>query len=89
MRLRASIATLVLTFLVGACSDSVNSTAPAQAHPTTLPSGLSLTCTDRYQSSQSMGPLQDGRYVHYLCRNGKVTSWWIDDNNGMEDAPPR
>ena len=29
-----------------------------------------------------MGPLEDGRYVHYVCQNGKVTGWWVDDNSG-------
>lgn len=88
MRRRADIAALVITFLLSACSDTTSST-PAQAHSSPLPSGLTLTCTDRYQSTWSMGPLEDGRYVHYVCQNGKVTSWWVDDNSGMEDVPPR
>lgn len=81
MRRRALIAALVITFLVGACSDTTSSTPAAQAHSSPLPSGLTLTC-NRYQSSGSMGPLEDGRYVHYVCQNGKVTSWWVDDNSG-------
>ena len=89
MRRRADIAALVITFLVGACSDATSSTPAAQAHSSPLPSGLKLTCTDRYQSSWAMGPLEDGRYVHYVCQNGKVTSWWVDDNSGMEAVPPR
>jgi hypothetical protein len=89
MRRRADIAALVIAFLVGACSNTTSSTLAAQAHSSPLPSGLTLSCTDRYQSSWSMGPLEDGRYVHYLCQNGKVTSWWVDNNSGMEDVPPR
>lgn len=34
-----------------------------------------------------MGPMEDGKYVHYLCQNGKVTSWWVDGNSRTEDAP--
>jgi hypothetical protein len=48
MRRRAAIAALVITFLVGACSDTTSSTPAAQAHSSPLPSGLKLTCTDRY-----------------------------------------
>jgi hypothetical protein len=87
MRRRADIAALVIPFLVGACSCTANSAPAAQAHSSPLP-GLTLTCTDRYQSSWSMGPIEDGQYVHYVCQNGKVTSWWVDDNRGTDDAPP-
>lgn len=89
MRLCAAIATPVITLLVGACSNTTSSTPAAQAHSSPLPSGLTLTCTDRYQISGSMGPLEDGRYVHYVCQNGKVTSWWVDNNNGIDDVPAR
>jgi hypothetical protein len=58
------------------------------SHPTPLPSGLALTCTNRYRSEQTMGPLADGTHVHFLCQNGKVTAWWIDHNSGTETAPP-
>jgi len=59
------------------------------SHPTPLPSGLTLTCTDRYTSEQTMGPLADGTHVHFVCQNGKVTAWWIDHDDGTETAPPR
>ena len=88
MRRRAGIAALVITFLVGACSDTASSAPAAQAHSSPFPAGLTLTCTDRYQSTWSMGPVEDGQYVHYICQNGGVTSWWVDDNSGTEDAPP-
>ena len=58
-------------------------------HPTPLPSGLTLTCTDRYTSEQTMGPLADGTHVHFVCQNGKVTAWWIDHDDGTETSPPR
>jgi hypothetical protein len=58
------------------------------SHPTPLPSGLTLVCTDRYPSEQTMGPLADGTHVHFVCQNGKVTAWWIDHNDGTETAPP-
>ena len=58
------------------------------SHPTPLPSGLTLACTDRYLSEQTMGPLADGTDVHFVCQNGKVTAWWIDHNDSTEFAPP-
>lgn len=58
------------------------------SHPTPLPSGLTLGCTDRYTSEQTMGPLADGTNVHFVCQNGKVTAWWIDNNPDTETAPP-
>jgi hypothetical protein len=88
MRRRAGIAVLAITFLVGACSNTASSAPAGQAHSSPLPSGLTLTCTDRYQSSWSMGPVEDGQYVHYVCQNGNVTSWWVDGNSGTADAPP-
>jgi hypothetical protein len=57
-------------------------------HPTPLPSALTLACTDRYVSDQTMGPLADGTHVHFVCQNGKVTAWWIDHNGGIETAGP-
>jgi hypothetical protein len=58
------------------------------SHPTPLPSGLTLGCTDRHVSEQTIGPLADGTHVHFVCQNGKVTAWWIDHNEGTETAPP-
>jgi hypothetical protein len=58
------------------------------SHPAPLPSGLTLACTDRHLSYQTMGPLADGTHVHFVCQNGKVTAWWIDHNDGTETAPP-
>ena len=84
----ATIAALVTTVLVGACSGATSSAPAAPAHPTPLPSNLTLVCTDRHQSTVTMGPLEDGQYVHFVCDNGKVTSWWIDGNEAMEYSPP-
>lgn len=86
---RAGIVSLVLTLVVGACSGTASSAPIAQTHPTPLPSGLTLSCTDHHLSTRTMGPLEDGQYVHYVCQDGKVSSWWIDRNSAMEDAPPR
>ena len=93
MRQVAAIAGLAITFLVSACSDTGRSNPAAEVKSTPLPSyhydnGASLTCTDRYLSDWSVGPVANGQYVHYVCQNGKVTSWWLDDNQGMESAPP-
>lgn len=84
---RAGIAALMTTFLLSACS-AAGSADNAAGAATPLPSGVTLTCTDRGQDSGYMGPLQNGKYIHYLCRDGKVTSWWLDDNDTTEDAPP-
>jgi hypothetical protein len=84
----AAIAALAITFLVSACSDTGRSNPAAEVKSTPLPSGMSLTCTDRYLSDWSVGPVANGQYVHYVCQNGKVTSWWLDDNQSMESAPP-
>ena len=84
---RAGIAALVTTLLMTACSAS-SSPRDAAGASTPLPSGVTLTCTDRLQDSGYMGPLQNGKYVHYLCRDGKVTSWWLDENDTTEGSPP-
>jgi hypothetical protein len=86
VRQHAAIAATAIAILVSACSGTERSSAEATQTP--FPSGLTPTCTDRYASSWSEGPLENGKYLHFLCRNGKVTSWWVDDNNGTEDAPP-
>jgi hypothetical protein len=88
MRRGAAIAGLAIALLVSACSDAGHSSPGARTTPTSLPSGLVLGCTDRYQSEWSEGPIESGQYVHYVCENGKVTSWWIDDNSAVEQAPP-
>ena len=88
MHRSAGIAALVIAFVVGACSNTASSAPAAQTHPSPLPFGMTLTCTDRYESFWSMGPVEDGRYVHYVCQNGKVTTWWINDNGATEHAPP-
>ena len=82
------MAAMVIALLVGACSDATSSAPTDHVHPTPLPSGLTLVCTDRHETTTTMGPLEDGQYVHFVCDNGKVTSWWIDGNKSMEDAPP-
>ena len=87
MRQVAAIAALVITFLIGSCSGIASSSPAAQAHSSPLPAGLTLAC-NRYQSSGSMGPLEDGQYVHWVCQNGKVTSWWLDNNKDTGGAPP-
>lgn len=56
--------------------------------PPTLANGAVVGCTDRYQTAGSMGPLENGKYLHYLCHNGKLTSWWVDQNTGDEMAAP-
>jgi len=89
MRRRPGFAAVAIIFLLVACSDTASSTPVAKAHSTPLPSGLTLKCTDRYQSTWTMGPVEDGQYVHYVCQDGKVTSWWVDGNGGMENSPPR
>jgi hypothetical protein len=63
-------------------------TVSVTSHPIPLPSGLALICTDNYRSDHSMGPLEDGNYVHYVCDHGKVLAWWIDRDAGNETAPP-
>ncbi len=89
VRGHTNIAALVITFLVGACSDTASPAPASQRHPSPLPSGTTLTCTDRYHSTWPMGPLEDGQYVHYVCQNGKVASWWVVGNSHTENAPPR
>ena len=77
----------MITLLLGGCSNG--GTAPAaRVSPTPLPSGLTLACTDRYDSSHAMGPLQDGGYAHFVCHDGKVTAWWIDGSNDASESPP-
>ena len=88
MRRGAGIVALVITFLVVACTQTNSSAPTARVAPTPMPSGVPMICTDNYQSSHSMGPLQDGLYAHYLCQDGKVTNWWFDGNGGIEDSPP-
>ncbi len=88
MRRGAALAALVITVLVSACASTSGSTAADKVQRTPLPSGLALTCTDRYDSVWSMGPTADGNYVHYVCHGGKVTRWWVDENSGTENAPP-
>ena len=56
--------------------------------PPTLPNGVTVRCTDRYLSTWTMGPLENGKQLHYVCQEGKITSWWVDDNSGMETGPP-
>jgi hypothetical protein len=82
------MAATAIAFLLSACSDPSPSGAAPKSTPTPLPSGLTLVCTDRYLSQRSEGPIANGKYVHFVCQDGKVTSWWIDDNNGTETAPP-
>lgn len=50
--------------------------------PPTLANGAVVGCTDRYQTAGMMGPLENGKYLHYLCQNGRLTSWWVDENTG-------
>lgn len=86
MRPGAGIAALTIGFVFTACSSS---SAPlAKVDPTPLPSGVTLVCTNTYESSQSIGPLENGLYAHFLCQNGKVTSWWFDGKSGTEDTAP-
>ena len=56
--------------------------------PPTLANGAVVGCMDRYQNAGAMGPLENGKYLHYLCQNGKLTSWWLDQNAGDEMAAP-
>jgi hypothetical protein len=56
--------------------------------PPTLANGAVVGCMDRYQNAGAMGPLENGKYLHYLCQNGKLTSWWVDQNAGDEMAAP-
>ena len=89
MRQRGLIAALVIgVAFVSGCDSGGSTTHAARVSPTSLPSGLIPVCTDTGTVDTTEGPLQDGKYLHFLCRNGKVTAWWIDDNSGTEDAPP-
>ena len=75
------VAGLITVALAGACS-SGSSPAPIRSgtgSPPPLANGVVPGCTDAYTSTISMGPLQDGTYLHYICENGKVTRWWIDN----------
>lgn len=56
--------------------------------PPTLANGVTVGCTDRHLSSGEMGPLEDGKQLHYVCADGKITRWWVDDSSAMETAPP-
>jgi len=88
VRISAAIAATALAFLVGACSNPSSSISGPKPTPTPLPFGLTLHCTDRYMSRGWEGPIENGKYLHWVCQDGKVTSWWIDDNDRDETAPP-
>jgi len=88
MRHGAATAAIALTCLVAACSNPSPSSSAPKPTPTPLPFGLTLHCTDRYMSQGYEGPIENGKYLHWVCQDGKATSWWIDDNDRTETAPP-
>ena len=71
MHRSAGIAALVIAFLVGACSDTASSAPAAQTHPSPFPFGMTLTCTDRYQSFGRWGLLKTGDTFTMFVRTGK------------------
>ena len=56
--------------------------------PPALANGVTVACTDRYTSTWTIGPLENGQQLHYVCQSGRITSWWVDYESGMESAPP-